>query len=143
MTRVWRQLFACLLLSAALGLVACSDGGSSPTDPPAPVAQGPTQASPSGGADDALVGQAAISLEKSTNGFDADEPTGPEILVGDPVAWEYVVTNTGDEAVAEIVVIDDQGVTVTCPNDRLGAGESMTCTAAGTAVLGSTAISEA
>lgn len=136
MTRVWRQLFACLLLSAALGLVACSDGGSSPTDPPAPVAQGPTQASPSGGAGDALVGQAAISLEKSTNGFDADEPTGPEILVGDPVAWEYVVTNTGDEAVAEIVVTDDQGVTVTCPNDRLGAGESMTCTAGGTAVLG-------
>ena len=28
-----------------------------------------------------------IEVEKATNGVDADAPAGPEILVGDPVAW--------------------------------------------------------
>jgi uncharacterized repeat protein (TIGR01451 family) len=78
----------------------------------------------------------AIDIEKSTNGEDADTAPGPSIPVGDPVAWTYVVTNNGDATLTDIVVTDDQGVTVTCPKDTLTPGESMTCTATGTAVAG-------
>lgn len=78
----------------------------------------------------------AIDLEKYTNGEDADLPPGPEILVGDPVLWEYFVTNTGNVTLTDIAVTDDQGVVVDCPVDELAAGEGMTCTASGTAELG-------
>jgi hypothetical protein len=79
---------------------------------------------------------AEIDIEKSTNGEDADDPPGPTIPVGDPVLWEYEVTNTGDEDLQNVTVTDDQGVTVTCPQTTLPVGESMTCTANGTAVEG-------
>ncbi|NES66699.1 MAG: hypothetical protein F6K24_16295 [Okeania sp. SIO2D1] len=55
----------------------------------------------------------AIDIEKSTNGEDADDPTGPEITVGETANFEYVVTNPGDTALADVTVTDDQGVTVT------------------------------
>jgi uncharacterized repeat protein (TIGR01451 family) len=79
-------------------------------------------------------GQAApaLTLEKSTEGVDADTPPGPSLAVGDPVDWEYFVENVGDETVSDIEVTDDQGVAVTCPSTTLAAGESMTCTASGT-----------
>jgi hypothetical protein len=79
---------------------------------------------------------AAIDLEKFTNGEDADTPPGPNIPAGDPVAWTYVVTNTGSEALTSVAVTDDQGVAVSCPQTTLAPGESMTCTAADTAVAG-------
>jgi uncharacterized repeat protein (TIGR01451 family) len=75
----------------------------------------------------------SIDIEKTTNGVDADTPTGPEIEVGQAVTWEYIVTNTGETTLDSIVVSDDQGVTVTCPGDTLAPGASMTCTAVGTA----------
>ncbi|NEP86372.1 MAG: hypothetical protein F6K18_05795 [Okeania sp. SIO2C2] len=55
----------------------------------------------------------AIDIEKSTNDVDADTPTGPEIEVGDTANFEYVVTNPGNTALADVTVTDDQGVTVT------------------------------
>ncbi len=78
----------------------------------------------------------AIDIEKATNGEDADDPPGPSIAVGDPVLWTYFVTNTGDVALSSIAVVDDQGVAVSCPKTALASGESMTCTASGTAVSG-------
>jgi uncharacterized repeat protein (TIGR01451 family) len=78
-----------------------------------------------------------VSLEKDTNGVDADDPPGPFIPVGDPVSWTYVVTNTGNVALSDIEVTDDQGVVVTCPDDfELEPGEDGTCTADGEAVSG-------
>ena len=77
-----------------------------------------------------------IDLEKHTNGVDADEWPGPRILVGKPVVWEYIVTNTGQDKLEDIAVSDDQGVVVTCPGDSLEPGESMTCTGSGVAVAG-------
>ncbi|MEO1576919.1 MAG: SdrD B-like domain-containing protein, partial [Pseudomonadota bacterium] len=77
-----------------------------------------------------------ISLEKSTNGEDADTPTGPEIPVGGSVTWTYFVVNTGNVTLTDIVVIDDQGVSVSCPSTSLEPGVSMTCTGTGTAVAG-------
>lgn len=81
-------------------------------------------------------GKPAIQIEKSTNGEDADEPTGPRIGVGEPVLWEYVVTNIGDMTLINVVVTDDQGVTVSCPKATLAPAEVMTCTASGVAVVG-------
>ena len=77
-----------------------------------------------------------ISIEKLTNGQDADTPPGPTIPVGGPVLWTYLVTNTGDVALTQVQVVDNRGVTVTCPKTQLQASESMTCTASGTAVAG-------
>ncbi|MCP3938920.1 MAG: hypothetical protein GY708_26535 [Actinomycetia bacterium] len=78
----------------------------------------------------------SIDIEKATNGEDADTETGPEILVGEEVTWEYLVTNTGEVDLTDVSVIDDQGVTVICPGSALAVGESMTCTASGVAVEG-------
>lgn len=78
----------------------------------------------------------AISLEKLVNGFEADTKPGPYVVVGSTVLWTYVVTNTGDVALQQIKVVDDQGVAVTCPKTVLQPAESMTCTASGTAVSG-------
>ncbi len=78
----------------------------------------------------------AVSLEKATDGVDADAPPGPVLLVGQPVTWTYVVTNTGRETLSAVSVIDDQGVAVSCPTDTLAPSASMTCTASGTVAAG-------
>jgi hypothetical protein len=80
--------------------------------------------------------EAAIAIEKLTNGEDADVPPGPSILAGQQVLWTYVVTNSGTIRLANVTVTDSRGVTVTCPKTVLDPGESMTCTATGTAVAG-------
>jgi LPXTG-motif cell wall-anchored protein len=77
-----------------------------------------------------------ITLQKYTNGVDADEAPGPFIPVGDPVDWTYVVTNSGNSPLSGVEVTDDQGVAVTCPQDTLAVGEEITCTATGTSAIG-------
>lgn len=77
-----------------------------------------------------------IDLEKKTNGSDADTPTGPVLTVGDPVTWTYLVTNTGDVPLTGIAVSDDQLGAIPCPKAVLDPGESMTCSASGTAEAG-------
>ena len=52
--------------------------------------------------------RAELEIEKSTNGIDADVGPGPQIPVGDPVTWTYVVTNPGNVAIADVAVDDDQ-----------------------------------
>ncbi len=78
----------------------------------------------------------SISIETLTNWEDADEPPGPKIPVGSSVHWIYVITNTGDVFLNNVVVTDSQGVTVTAPKTMLAPGESMTATASGIAVAG-------
>jgi uncharacterized repeat protein (TIGR01451 family) len=78
----------------------------------------------------------AIDIEKYTNGEDADAAPGPQITEGQPVNWTYVVVNTGNVALSNIVVTDDKGVAVTCPSTSLAVGANMTCTGSGTATLG-------
>ncbi|WP_305046482.1 DUF7507 domain-containing protein, partial [Geoalkalibacter sp.] len=63
-------------------------------------------------------------------------PTGPIVAVGSPISWTYVVTNTGNVDLINVMVTDDQGVAVTCPKTTLVVGESMTCTANGLAMEG-------
>ncbi len=52
---------------------------------------------------------AGIHIEKSTNGQDADTGDGPFVAFGESVVFEYVVTNTGNTALAQVAVIDDNG----------------------------------
>lgn len=84
----------------------------------------------------------AIDVQKSTNGFDADDAPGPSVAVGGAVTWTYVVTNAGNLSIPQFTVTDsDPTVSITCPApdpdaDALPVGGSVTCTAAGTAVAG-------
>jgi hypothetical protein len=82
----------------------------------------------------------SVEIKKFTNGEDADNPPGPEILVGSPVTWTYIVTNNGTVNLTGIVVTDSRGVAVSCPLTALAANPvsnpSMTCTATGVAVQG-------
>ncbi|NDA40467.1 MAG: hypothetical protein EBX88_03410, partial [Actinobacteria bacterium] len=73
----------------------------------------------------------SISINKLTNGSD-----GPFILVGEPVVWSYQLTNTGNRTLSNISVIDNQGVTVVCPETTLAVGQSITCDANGLAITG-------
>jgi hypothetical protein len=79
---------------------------------------------------------AGVRIKKSTNGQDADRAPGPKIAVGSPVAWQYVVTNTGQVGLTNVVVADDRGVVVTCPGTTLAVAQSMTCTGSGVATAG-------
>jgi uncharacterized repeat protein (TIGR01451 family) len=81
-------------------------------------------------------GTPGIDVEKHTNGDDADQAPGVLIPEGGQVEWTYVVTNSGGVSLSNIVVTDDQGVAVACPQTTLAATESMTCTGTGTAILG-------
>ena len=49
-----------------------------------------------------------LDVQKSTNGIDADVGPGPQVPVGDPVTWTYVVTNPGNVPIADVAVADDQ-----------------------------------
>ena len=73
-----------------------------------------------------------IDIEKyvqDINGdwLDADNPRGPELVNGTTADWKYVVTNTGDEPLENIVVTDDILGLITCPPTTLDVGESTTC----------------
>ncbi len=74
---------------------------------------------------------AGLRFQKLTNGVDADVPPGPTLGIGDPVTWEYVVTNTTGDTLNNIVVTDNQGVSVSCPSTSLAPGASQTCTGSG------------
>ncbi|MEE9326481.1 MAG: IPTL-CTERM sorting domain-containing protein [Cocleimonas sp.] len=69
--------------------------------------------------------QPNLSMTKASTGGD------PFDEIGDIVTYEYVVTNTGNVAVANITVSDDKIPTVNCPSpasNSLAVGASITCT---------------
>jgi hypothetical protein len=135
--RYFVPLIALALVMGVMGLfaIACSSGNS-PTEPAAPVgAEGATASTGSLGGGAPIDG-AHIDIEKSTNGEDADQGPGPEIVVGSQVTWEYVITNTGSVKLTHITLKDDQIGNIKCPRESLNVGESMTCKATGKAKLG-------
>jgi uncharacterized repeat protein (TIGR01451 family) len=79
---------------------------------------------------------ASIDLEKSTNGADADTTTGPVVTPGSPITWRYDINNTGNVDLTNIELEDDIEGTISCPQQTLAVGESMVCTATGTAIVG-------
>ncbi|GAA4115380.1 putative repeat protein (TIGR01451 family) [Enteractinococcus coprophilus] len=65
---------------------------------------------------------------------DAPEiPRGSSVPAGTTVTWTYLVTNTGETPLDDVVVTDSQlpDDDIDCPTDMLEVGESMTCTASG------------
>ena len=78
--------------------------------------------------------QPGVTIQALVNGADADGQPGPYVAEGSPVVWTYVVTNTGNVALASIVVSDDAGHTVDCGETAnvvagpLAPGGSITCT---------------
>ena len=84
-----------------------------------------------------------ISLEKYTNGEDADAAPGPTIQVGEEVVWTYVVENSGEVDLTDVTVVDDNGTPgepaddYECPIGELAVGMvNDTCTQVGAAVEG-------
>ncbi|MGI9641219.1 MAG: DUF7507 domain-containing protein, partial [Acidimicrobiia bacterium] len=76
---------------------------------------------------------ASLSIEKETNGEDADQPPGPSVPVGDAVVWTFAVTNTGDVPIWDISVEDDRRDDVVCDGQENGQialepGASVSCT---------------
>ncbi|MGB7342896.1 MAG: SdrD B-like domain-containing protein [Pirellulaceae bacterium] len=59
----------------------------------------------------------SLTIEKSTNGIDADTATGPRLDVGSTATFSYQVTNTGGVALNNLVVTDDGGTTGTTTDD--------------------------
>jgi len=86
-----------------------------------------------------LTAPAFITLEKATNGEDADQPTGPAITVGEPVTWTYVIENTGSVDLLDMTLNDDiEGdISNRCVEGALpnpfAPGATFTCTVVGVA----------
>ncbi|MEM7334129.1 MAG: putative Ig domain-containing protein [Chloroflexota bacterium] len=77
-------------------------------------------------------GVASIDVEMSTNGFDADDPTGPTINFGEPIEWVYTVTNDGPFDLKRVEIVDSVLGDVCIIND-LAMNETQTCTVNDTA----------
>ncbi len=78
----------------------------------------------------------AIDIEKRVQGQDADTPTGPTVTVGATVTFTFIVTNTGDVPLTDIVVTDDVYGVITMPKTSLDVGETMTGSKSVVAVAG-------
>ena len=72
--------------------------------------------------------QPAIDIEKFVNGDDADIAPGVSAEIGAPLVFSFVVSNTGDDALSDVIVLDDVLGAITCPAAALAPDESMTCT---------------
>ncbi len=77
----------------------------------------------------------AVSIEKLTNGVDADAAPGPTLRTGTLVSWTYVVSNTGNIALTDLEITDDVEGAV-CSIIRLEPGEQSTCMLDGTVGVG-------
>jgi hypothetical protein len=86
-------------------------------------------------AEPAFVPAPAIDIEKYVNLDDADIPTGPIVLEGDLVTFEFIVTNTGNVDLADVDVVDDVLGPI-CGVSFLAVGDSFTCTVTAAAGVG-------
>ncbi len=88
------------------------------------------------------LGNPAIHLEKTTQGQDADSAPGPELNVGDAVEWAFIVSNTGDVDLSNVVVTDEQvqpsvnPASTVCDIATLPVGQSQNCTSSGIVIEG-------
>jgi uncharacterized repeat protein (TIGR01451 family) len=88
------------------------------------------------------LGTPAINIVKFVNGQDADTAPGPHVAAGSTVTFTYVVTNTGNVPLANVVVSDDKlGPVTSFTGDTNGNGlldltETWTYTRTATALAG-------
>jgi len=73
------------------------------------------------------VPDAAVTIVKDA----VDHEAGDPVTVGSSLTWIYTVVNTGGQPLGDLVVVDDQGVSVTCPATTLAVAASMECTGTG------------
>ena len=80
-----------------------------------------------------------VDIETSTQGLDADDPTGRYIEVGYPVFKLYTVKNTGNVPLKDIKVTGKLGLLPNCDGDNvidnLSPGETMNCSARSEAII--------
>ena len=93
-----------------------------------------------------LIPEPQINIIKETSDdnatwHDANTPPGPYIPVGDTVYWRYIVQNTGNVNMTNIMVTDDNGTSgnplddfVACSGFALNSSNLTYCYATGTAV---------
>ncbi len=72
-----------------------------------------------------------LDVDILLNGRTANEERGPMVDSGSRLEWTLLVTNTGELPVSRLEVA---GLDATCPNGVLRPGETVECTAAGTAL---------
>lgn len=77
--------------------------------------------------------KSALGLDVHLNGMDANGPRGPLVDSGSRLDWTVVISNMGQMPVSGIEV-EIEGCHAACPGNELAAGESMACTATGTAL---------
>ena len=70
-------------------------------------------------------------MVKDVNGRHEPVPPGLFIPIGNPVAFTYAVTNTGNITLNPVTLTDNRLGAITCPETVLDPGDSETCTAAG------------
>ena len=75
---------------------------------------------------------ATVQIKKYTNGLDARTAPGPTLIVGLPVTWTYVVTNTGNVPFNSVSIVDDKEGPVACANYDVPVSQSITCVRGGT-----------
>jgi subtilisin-like proprotein convertase family protein len=71
--------------------------------------------------------RASIELHAEANGDEADAIPGLTVVTGDPVTLRYVVINTGEQHLHNVLVTDSQFGIVTCPANQLDVGADMIC----------------
>ena len=74
---------------------------------------------------------AGLTIVKTSNQDVGSNPPA-SLPNGTSVNWSYTVTNTGATVLTGLGVVDDKGVTVTCPSTTLAVGAQMVCTGTGT-----------
>jgi uncharacterized repeat protein (TIGR01451 family) len=78
----------------------------------------------------------SLALQKLVNGVDVEDGQGLPISAGETVTWTYIVSNTGNVALEQIVVVDDQEPGLDCAAATLSLTETLSCTLTGTAISG-------
>lgn len=78
----------------------------------------------------------AVAIETRAQGLDADLAPGPTVPEGTDVSLDYLVVNTGNERLANLVVTDDGGVTVTCERTTVAVGQTVRCSGTSTETAG-------
>jgi hypothetical protein len=80
-----------------------------------------------------------LVVEVTVNGREADDPTGPNLVVGSSAHFAYTITYTGNNIVYNVMIQDPfvPEALLACSGDRtLTAGETLRCTASVPVVAG-------